>query len=118
MPLLGPFRHSNCSRTFPNHRLALVRWGNGIKPAALSDFTSDAAKIVRLGSKSPQKAGRPTRDALFDALERARRLSWAPQARKAILVFGGPYLHPGKASLDAVLDWTTANDVDVTIVGP
>jgi hypothetical protein len=102
----------------PDHRVALVRWGQGTTPSVVFDFTTDSTKLVRAVSQSRRAQRRAGSDALFDALEQTRRLSWRRNARRALVVFTEAYLEPGKAPVDPILDWADTNDIAVTIIGP
>lgn len=116
LSLAAPALQRFCAKS--DHRLAVVRWGRGYKPAVALDFTSDGKKLSRTIAQTRRTSRGKGPDEFFEAVGTARHLTWSPAARKTIVIFNEGYLQGTAASRNVALDWTAAGDVAVTIIGP
>jgi hypothetical protein len=100
----------------PDHRLAIVGWGQG--PAAVSmPFGRSPESIDRVfGALRVAPSNDQGKD-LFGALDVARHLRWRPDAQKSLIVLTATTWYWGRPSAP-VEDWTDDAHVALTFVEP
>jgi hypothetical protein len=98
----------------PDHRLAIVAWGER-PPATSLPFSRSPAAIGKALAGLRSTPSTDQNKDLFGALDFARQLAWEPSAHKVLIVLTATTWYRGSA-FSPVTDWTDSAHVVVTFV--
>jgi hypothetical protein len=100
--------------TLPGHRIALITWDERRRPKIVAPLTTKSATLAAAlaATRRGSPGGWPTD--VVGAVGAARRLSWAPGARKAVIAITASRATEANP---IVLDWTDTDSVSVILIG-